>query len=280
MKTNGFNHKKRFGQNFISDANYLKSLVAAAGITGDDNVLEIGAGAGGLTRALADAAKYVVAYEIDRDLEPVLTAALAGLQNVRLIFADALKADATEILSYFSQITNEDKRRTPHYKLVANLPYYITTPLIFKFLDAPGCAETSVMIQKEVAERLTAREGTEDYGALTVAVAVSADVKILKRVDRKLFYPVPDVDSAFVSIKRNENKFQISDRALLSRLIKCAFAMRRKTLANNLTAGFSMTRAEAEELLKSAKLPPAVRGEALPPEKFVELAALIGFLQN
>ena len=256
-----FRFKKRFGQNFISDTNFLKSLVAAAGVGKSDNVLEIGAGAGSLTRELCAAARFVASFEIDRELEPALNAALSGLDNVRLVFADALKASEAEITSLFNS----------QFKLVANLPYYITTPLIFKFLEMRPCAEMAVMVQREVADRLTAKEGTEEYGALTAAVAVAADVKILKRVSRKLFYPPPDVDSAFVSIKRND-KFAVADRAVLSRLIKCAFAMRRKTLANNLMSGFSMERAAAESLLASVGLPANIRGEALSPAKFVELA--------
>ncbi|MDR1093045.1 MAG: 16S rRNA (adenine(1518)-N(6)/adenine(1519)-N(6))-dimethyltransferase [Clostridiales bacterium] len=307
-------HKKRFGQNFISDVNFLRSLVNLAGISKADNVLEIGAGAGALTRELAAAARFVAAYEIDRDLEPILTAALKGAENVRLVLADALKADNAEIAALFrkgnAQCTmhnaqlkdkpqvsdREQSDKNPdntslfslltsqfpdfQFKLVANLPYYITTPLIFKFLDAPTCAEMAVMVQKEVAERLAAKEGTAAYGALTVAVGVAADVKILKRVPRKIFYPVPDVDSAFVSIKRNAEKFAVSDRAVLSRLIGSAFAMRRKTLANNLMRGFSLPREQAETLLKAAGLPLNVRGEALSPARFVALGnAIADFIE-
>jgi 16S rRNA (adenine1518-N6/adenine1519-N6)-dimethyltransferase len=320
-------HKKRYGQNFISDANFLKSLVSLSGVTKADDVLEIGAGAGALTRELAAAARFVAAYEIDRDLEPHLRATLNGAANVKLVFADALKADNAEIAALFrsghfslskpvidcpskensptkkektvgklssgnAQVSDrEQSDKNPdntsqfsilnsqfpdfQFKLVANLPYYITTPLIFKFLDAPACSEMAVMVQKEVAERLAAKEGTADYGALTVAVGVAADVKILKQAPRKIFYPVPDVDSAFVSIKRNAEKFAVSDRAVLSRLIAGAFAMRRKTLANNLIAGFSVSRENAETLLKAAGLPLNVRGEALSPAQFAALGNVL-----
>lgn len=257
-------HKKRFGQNFISDTNFLKSLVAAAGITADDEVLEIGAGAGGLTSALAAAAKRVVSYEIDRDLKPVLDA--LGFSNLTVAYKDILKEDNAAVRAHFSG----------PFKLAANLPYYITTPIIFKFLEPDsGVSEMSLMVQKEVGERITAAPGTKDYGALTVAVNTVADAKVLKNAGRRMFYPVPNVDSCFINIKLNPCKYEIKDKAALGKLIKSAFSMRRKTLVNNLMSGFGLPREKAEELLAASGLDVKARGETLSPKQFVGLANMI-----
>lgn len=264
----GHNFKKKYGQNFISDTNFLNSLVAAAGITADDEVLEIGAGAGGLTAALARAAKKVVAYEIDKDLKPALSG--LGFPNLTVVYKDIMQEDCAAISALFSG----------RYKLVANLPYYITTPVIFKFLDAPrggetGVSEMALMVQKEVAERITAAPGSKDYGALTAAVNVAADTAVLKRVSRNLFYPVPGVDSCFISIKLNPGKFAVRDKETLDKLIKAAFAMRRKTLANNLCAAFGFSREDAEALLTKNGIDVKERGERLSPAMFVKLAGEI-----
>ena len=258
------NYKKRFGQNFISDANFLKSLAALAGITADDEVLEIGAGAGGLTSALAAAARKVVSYEIDRELKPTLDALC--FPNLTVIYKDIMKEDDAAIKARFSG----------PFKLAANLPYYITTPVIFKFLRRDsGVSEMALMVQKEVAERITANADSKDYGALTVAVNTAADTRILKHVNRKLFYPVPNVDSCFISIKMNPDKYKIKDSETLDKLIRSAFSMRRKTLVNNLISGFSLSREKAETLLAGLEINISARGETLPPEKFVGLANMI-----
>ena len=258
------NFKKRFGQNFISDTNFLKSLVAAAGITAGDGVLEIGAGAGGLTAALAAAAGKVVAYEIDRELKPVLDG--LNLPNLTVVYKDILKEDNADIKANFSG----------GFKLCANLPYYITTPIIFKFLPQDsGVSEMALMVQKEVAARITANAGFKDYGALTVAVNAVADATILKQVNRKMFYPVPNVDSAFISIKMNPGKFEIKDKATLDKLIRAAFSARRKTLVNNLMPGFGISRQAAEELLTGQGIDLKARGETLSVEQFVKLANAI-----
>ena len=262
--TTGINHKKRYGQNFISDTNFLKSLVAAAGITAEDDALEIGAGAGGLTAALAGVARKVVSYEIDRELKPVLDG--LNLPNLTVIYKDIMKEDSAAVKANFSG----------KFKLCANLPYYITTPIIFKFLSPDsGVSEMALMVQKEVAARITAKEGSKDYGALTVAVNAVADAAILKQVNRKMFYPVPNVDSAFIGIKMNPAKFEIRDKDMLDKLIRAAFSARRKTLVNNLMPGFDMPRQAAEELLKGQGIDLRARGETLSVEQFVKLANII-----
>lgn len=217
--------KKKFGQNFLSDKNLLDAIVRDAGVTKNDDVLEIGAGAGALTSALSAAAKKVVSYEIDTSLADVLTA--LNLKNVEFVFADALKTDIREI----------EKKFEGQYQLVANLPYYITSPLVFKFLEeAQNCQSLTIMVQEEVAQRMTSVPGTKDYGALSVMIAFYGGAFITRKVDRKMFYPVPNVDSAVVRIQIDKNKFQGIACAKFSALVKAAFAMRRKTLYNNLTA--------------------------------------------
>jgi len=254
-------YKKRFGQNFISDTNFLRSLVSATGITADDEVLEIGAGAGGLTAALCNAAKKVVSYEIDLSLKPVLDG--LNLPNLTVIYKDIMKESLAAVRANFSK----------NYKLCANLPYYITTPVLFKFLDADsGVSEMSIMVQKEVAARITANAGSCDYGALTVAVNAVADTLILKQVNRKMFYPVPNVDSVFVGIKMNPQKFEIKDKPTLDKLIRAAFSARRKTLVNNLMPGFEMPRETAERLLEKQGVDIKARGETLSVGQFVALA--------
>lgn len=217
------NMKKRFGQNFLRDKNLLAAIVKDAGITKEDEVLEIGAGEGALTKELSLAAKKVVSYEIDADLIPTLKG--LGLPNVEFNFTDALKTDITEIENKFLE----------QYKLVANLPYYITTPLLFKFLeDATKVTSLTVMVQKEVAERIVATDG-KDYGILSVMIAFYGSAEIKRNVGRQMFYPAPNVDSAIVRIDIDRNKFADIDKEKFSKLIRAAFAMRRKTLNNNLS---------------------------------------------
>ena len=190
LRETGFGFKKKFGQNFITDKNLLASIVSLAGVTATDTVVEIGCGAGTLTRALAEKAKRVVAFEVDRTLEPVLAQTLAGFENTEVVFKDFLKVD----LAAFEDEYGE-------YSVVANLPYYITTPLITKLLDGgKKCKSLAVMVQEEVAERLCAKENTPEYGAITAVVAYRARAEIIKRVPRTMFTPRPNVDSAVVKL--------------------------------------------------------------------------------
>lgn len=225
------NFKKKFGQNFLSDFNLLNAIASDAEIAKDDNVLEIGAGAGALTKILDEKAKKVVSYEIDTELQPILQN--LGLKNTKLVFTDALKENIDSIENNFNGQS---------YKLVANLPYYITTPLLFKFLEeAKNVTSLTIMVQKEVAERIAAKAGGKDYGVLTVMVNLFGEAKMTRIVGRQMFYPQPNVDSAVVNIVKNK-KFEDIDRAKFYNFIKVCFSMRRKTLLNNLSSGLNLNK--------------------------------------
>ncbi|MCL2676049.1 MAG: 16S rRNA (adenine(1518)-N(6)/adenine(1519)-N(6))-dimethyltransferase RsmA [Firmicutes bacterium] len=245
----GIKFKKSLGQNFIFDKNLLAAIVGDAGITATDTVLEAGAGAGTLTAELAKKAGRVIAVEIDRDLVPVLTANLTGFANVEIVFADILKLTHQKI----AQITSGT------FKVVANLPYYITTPIIFHFLEgALDIRNMTVMVQKEVAERIIACPGSKTYGALSMSVQSRADVYLTRAVKRSVFVPSPDVDSAVVriDIKRPFDP-------LLSKVIRGLFAMRRKTVLNNLCGALNLSRDAAIAVLSAARVPPDSRAEQL-----------------
>lgn len=258
---NNFTFAKKFGQNFITDKNFLASVVDCAEITNNDEVLEIGAGAGTLTKALSEKAKKVVSFEIDNNLKPILKENLKDIENVQVIFQDALKTDIKEIEHHFS---NE-------FKLVANLPYYITTPLLFKFLEETDKVKSiTVMVQKEVAERIVAKPNSKDYGALTIAIDFFGNAKIVKKVSRNMFYPVPNVDSAIVKIDIVKDKYKINKEDFM-RVVKASFSMRRKTLINNLSQSFKLSKLELADILKQLNLNENIRGECLSTNEFVEL---------
>ncbi len=260
---NGFNYKKKFGQNFISDTNLLKAMVKEAGITSEDEVLEIGAGNGSLTAVLCQAAKSVVAVEIDRELAPILQENLNGYDNLQLIFDDILKIETKEI----------EKRFKGTFKIVANLPYYITTPIIFKFIEESSKVESmSIMVQKEVAERICAGKSSKDYGILTIMINSVADSKITRIVNRNMFYPVPNVDSAVVKMNF-KRKFDF-DRRKFKKLVSSCFSMRRKTLVNNLL-GFGLTKEAAEEMLTTLSFNIKTRAEDLSVEDYFKLYSYI-----
>ena len=266
LKQNTFRLNKQFGQNFITDDALLGRIVDASGIDEGENVLEIGAGAGTLTRKLAACAGRVVSYEIDRNLVPVLEENLRGLTNVELRMRDFMKEEEDDILRAFQ---GED------FSVVANIPYYITTPIIMKFLESRLPVKSlTVMIQKEVAERLTAKEGTADYGVITVAVDLVGDAELKMIVDKTNFYPVPKVDSAVVKITVRRDKYN-ADYGEVTRAVKCAFSMRRKTLVNNLVAGYHLSRERATEILNSLGLDERVRGERLSTEEFIALSGAL-----
>ena len=260
---NDFHFSKKFGQNFISDRNLLDAIVEDAGVTADDTVLEIGAGAGTLTAALAAKAKEVVAYEIDDNLRPVLAQTLGGLPNVQVVWQDFLEADVEAL-----------KARFAHAKVVANLPYYVTTPILVRLLDEGIGQSITVMVQKEVADRLAATPGGKDYGAITVKVRLTGRATVTRIVPRTLFYPQPNVDSAVVRIDVIEGQFEDEDPALTAKIARGAFAMRRKTLVNNLMQ-LGYPREKCEEALKSMGLPATIRGECLDAKDYVELAKLL-----
>ena len=265
LEKHGFHFKKQFGQNFISDGNLLRSIVEASGITKDTTVVEIGCGAGTLTRALAEAAKKVYAFDIDRDLQPVLAETLSGLENVEVIFRDFNKLDLKEF-----------EKEIEEYTVVANLPYYITTPLVTKLLEESEKVQgLSIMVQEEVAERFCAKENTPEYGSITAAIALKGSAKIVKRVSKNLFYPRPNVDSAVVKIKFERGRVEVKDERAYRQAVKCAFLNRRKTLENNLVNFFKLTREQAKAILSEAGVEEKARGETLSPQRLARLADVL-----
>ena len=262
LKKYNFNFNKKYGQNFIFDHNLLSAIVRDADVNNKD-VLEIGPGAGSLTNELAKVCNKVVAYEIDENLRPILDENLGRYNNVQIIFQDILKVDIAEIEKHF-----EGK-----YTIVANLPYYITTPIIFKFLEnATRLDKLVIMVQYEVAQRLVAKAGSADYGTISVAIDCIGDACVTRKVSRKMFVPSPNVDSAIVTINFDSSKYDINNIVLLRKLIKSAFGMRRKTLVNNLKKDFGLSGEQIQVLFSECKLNADVRGEALSTEQFVHLS--------
>lgn len=265
LKESGFSFKKQFGQNFITDKNLLDSIVALAGVDKGDSIVEIGCGAGTLTRALAARAKKVTSFEIDKCLRPVLERTLGGLDNVEVVFRDFMKQNLAEL-----------EESTGEYKVVANLPYYLTTPLITKIIEqSKKCVSLTVMVQSEVADRLCARENTPEYGAITASIALRARAERVKKVPRTMFFPVPDVDSAVVKLTIEDGRLPVADADMYRKVVRAAFLSRRKTFVNNLMAAFGFGRAQSEELLSRCGIDLKARGETLSPEKFAALADLI-----
>ena len=262
-----FKFNKKFGQNFIFDNNLLNAIVNDAGVDENTLVLEIGTGAGTLTRALAKKAKQVITFEIDRELEPYLTSVFEGYENIKINFLDIMKLN----LENFEKELNGEK-----YVMVANLPYYITTPIIFKFLEeAKNLTAMYIMVQKEVADRICATAGSSDYGSITASIDVRGDARISRKVNRKMFTPAPNVDSAIVEIKLNNNKFEVFSPKLLERVITASFAMRRKTLANNLKSAFGLNSSQINDILTQMELKEGVRGETLTSLQFVKLSNIL-----
>ena len=263
---NDFKFNKRFGQNFIQDDGLLNEIVEEAGVEKTDNVLEIGVGAGTLTRALCGAAKYVYGYEIDKNLQPVLAETLAGVDNCLITFRDFMRESMEDV----------EKTIGEEYLVVANLPYYITSQIIMKLIEqADRCKRIVVMVQKEVADRLCAAPATADYGAITCAIDVIGDASIIMNVDRTMFYPAPNVDSAVVRIDIDKNKYDVKSRKAYRDTVRCAFSSRRKTFVNNLMNVFSLPREKAEGLLLSVGVDIKARGETLDTATFVALSNLM-----
>lgn len=265
LKKHGFTFKKSLGQNFLTDENLLDSIAEAAGIGKNDTVVEIGCGAGTLTRALSKLAGRVYAYEIDRDLRPVLAETLAGCENTEVIFRDFSKENLGELY-----------REIGEYTVVANLPYYVTTPIVTRLLEeGAGVRGVCVMVQQEVAERFAAKEDTPEYGAITAAIALRGTAKIVKKVGRNMFYPAPNVDSAVVKIDFTENALPVKDKDMYRKTVRCAFLNRRKTLENNLMKSFSLSRETAAEILNRAGVEEKARGETLSPKRLAALSDIL-----
>lgn len=265
LAKNGFYFKKKFGQNFLTDANLLDAIVRDAGVDDATVVLEIGAGAGALTRALSKAAKKVLAYEIDASLQPVLAETLSGCENTEVAFGDFLRADLPAL-----------EKELGEYRVVANLPYYATTPVMMRFLEeAKRCTGLTVMVQEEVARRFTAEAGTPDYGSVTAAIALKGEARIMRKVPRTMFMPRPNVDSAIVRIDFEKDRIPVSSEAAYRAVVRCAFAGRRKTLENNMMGAFRLSREQARALLSEAGIADMVRGETLTPQQFARLADVL-----
>lgn len=262
LKSNNFVMKKKFGQNFITDGNLLSAIADDAEIQKDDVVIEIGAGAGTLTKELSRRAKKVIAFEIDDTLKDVLAVSLEDLKNVDVIFKDILKVDKSEI----------DKMTGGQFKVVANLPYYITTPVLFYFLESNLRVKSiTVMVQKEVADRMVAKSNTPDYGVLSLSVQSRGHAAVTRMVSRNMFFPRPNVDSSVVRIDLGGGVYSPE----LFSLFRCAFAMRRKTLVNNLMASYGLSRERAEKIVAALKVDVKIRGEALDLNQFVLLGKLL-----
>lgn len=259
-----FEMKKKFGQNFLRDKNLLAAIVKDAGITKDDTVIEIGPGAGALTQELCRAAKSVVCYEIDKQLKPVLDENLKEFSNYEIVFGDVLKVDMSEI----------EQRAGGEFKLVANLPYYITTPIIFKFLEqSQNISSLTIMVQKEVAQKIVAKPNAEGYGVLSVMTNFFSSTKICRIVGRKMFYPAPKVDSAIVHMDIFEN-IDKNYAQKFKQIVFASFAMRRKTLSNNLSSALKLSKQEVDERLLSVGISPQTRAETLCVEDFKKLVSV------
>ena len=257
--------KKAFGQNFLTDTALLDDIVDKAGVTENDTVLEIGCGAGALTRALAKRAKKVVGYEIDTRLEPVLDDVLSEFNNVQIVFSDVMKVKLNDI----------EKKLGGEYILVANLPYYITTPIIMRFIEnAKNIKAMVIMVQEEVAYRLASKESSSDYGAITVGINLRGSAEVVLRVPREKFTPIPNVDSAVVKITVEKDKYVGIDTALVRDIVRCAFSSRRKMLVNNIMNVYKLSRSAVEEILNLADIPLTVRGENLTADDYVKLSEI------
>lgn len=272
MEKYGIHTKKGFGQNFLTDLNVLKNIVAAAEISKDDNVIEIGPGIGALTEQLAQAAGEVVALEIDQDLIPVLAEVLAPYDNVTVLNQDVLQANLPELIK--ERFADPSKP----IKVVANLPYYITSPILMNLLATPvKWAAICVMMQKEVAQRLTAQPGTKQYGALTLAIEYQMTAVIAFNVSRHVFVPAPNVDSAIVVLKPRTIPLAVQpfNKQKLFGFIRGCFAHRRKSLWNNLQATIGKQPAVKEkmqQILTALAISPQTRPERLTLAQFIELA--------
>ncbi len=266
-----FSFQKKFGQNFLIDTHVLDKIIRSAEITKEDVVLEIGPGIGTMTQYLACAAKKVVAVEIDKALIPILNDTLADYDNVRIINDDVLKVD-------IARLTEEENGGRP-IKVVANLPYYITTPIIMGlFENHVPIKSITVMVQKEVADRMQVGPGTKDYGALSLAVQYYARPYIVANVPPNCFMPRPKVGSAVIRLEKYDRPpVQVDDEKLMFRIIRASFNQRRKTLANGLknSAELDFTKEEIEAAIEALGKGVSIRGETLTLEEFAQLSNIL-----
>ena len=270
LEKNGFYMKKKFGQNFLIDQNILSGIVQKAEIDKNVNVIEIGPGIGSLTEHLLENANKVISYEIDNSLIPILTEQFASYDNFTLINQDILKANiAEDVKKHFND-------NLPVY-VVANLPYYITTPIIMHLLEnVPEIERYAVMVQLEVADRIVANKGGKDYNNLTIAINYRAKTYKALNVSRNVFMPKPNVDSAVVIFDiYDEKPYKVNNEKFFLELIRKAFANRRKTLVNNLNQGYNISKEDITSILEELNLSPTIRSEALSIEQFTVLSDIL-----
>jgi 16S rRNA (adenine1518-N6/adenine1519-N6)-dimethyltransferase len=269
----GFSFKKSLGQNFLIDTNILRKIVDAAEISAETGAIEIGPGIGALTEQLARRAKKVVAFEIDQRLLPILADTLSPYENVRIIHQDVLKADIHQVIAdEFTNVTD--------IMVVANLPYYVTTPIIMKLLtDRLPIRGMVMMLQKEVADRLAAKPGTKDYGSLSIAVQYYTEAEVVMTVSRTVFIPQPNVDSAVIRlIKRKQPPVEVNDEAFFFQVVRASFAQRRKTILNNLVNNLpngKTLKEQIERALANASIDSRRRGETLTMGEFATLSNVL-----
>ena len=268
IKKHNFSIQKKYGQNFLIDEHVLNKIISAAELTEDDYVIEIGPGIGTMTECMAPECRHVTAIEIDKELIPILSETLSGFDNVDIINEDVLKVDLNKLIA--------ERNDNKPVKVVANLPYYITTPIIMSLLENKIPIDTiTVMVQKEVADRMMVGPGTKDYGALSLAVQYYAKPYIVANVPMNCFIPRPNVASAVIRLTcHKEPPVTVKDEKLMFNLIRASFNQRRKTLINGISnfSGLSFTKEQVAMALNSIGLSENIRGEALDLEKFAKLS--------
>jgi len=266
VNKHNFKFSKSLGQNFLIDDNVIDKILAGSRLSETDKIIEVGPGIGTLTREMGKTAQNVVAIEIDKTLIPILKETLVDLDNVEVVNEDILKVDIQGLI-------NEKLDGGP-VKLIANLPYYITTPIVMKFLeeDIP-VTDIVVMVQKEVADRMNAKPSTKDYGALSVAVQYYCDTEIVAKAPRHMFVPQPNVDSIVIGLHvRNERKYKVDNEDIFFKTVKASFGQRRKTLLNSLGGLGFLTKDQIKEALQAANIDAKRRGETLSIDEFANLS--------
>lgn len=276
LQKHDFHFQKKFGQNFLIDTHVLEKIVEAAEVGPEDFVLEIGPGIGTMTQYLGERARQVLAVEIDNNLIPILKETLSGYDNVEVLHGDILKQDIQAIADRYNQ--------GKPIKVVANLPYYITTPIIMGLFESHvPLANVTVMVQKEVADRMKAKPGTKEYGALSLAVQYYANPYLAANVPPNCFMPRPNVGSAVIRLDcLSKTPVEVKDEKLMFRLIRASFNQRRKTLQNGLTnsGDLNFSKEEIGQAIEKAGLPPSIRGEKLGLEEFARLSDLLGEIRS
>lgn len=276
-RRHGFKFRKSLGQNFLKDHSVVEEIINAADVDNEDLVIEIGPGSGALTQLLAEKARRVVAVEIDKEVIPILKEVIGERETVKIINGDILKIDLREIIEN-TEGNNPDFERI---KIIGNLPYYITTPIIMKILRERIPAKSiTCMVQKEVADRINGKVGSKEYGALSIAVRYFCNVTKICDVPGYMFVPVPKVDSAVIRLDiKQEQSVKIINQDIFFSLVKTSFSKRRKTLQNAMTGYRGMDKNRVGEILKKAEVNPAARGETLDPDTFAKIANVISEME-